>query len=105
MWLPAAAAPAKDLGRAYAAYERGDLAASKQALAKISETAIKNRDYLFWLRGMVALRLGDAAAARRAFEQLAKQTKAPRRRTPSSQPPTVRATSATSGPGCFASPS
>ncbi|HEY5938410.1 MAG TPA: transglycosylase SLT domain-containing protein [Kofleriaceae bacterium] len=65
--------PAKELGRAFTAYDRGDLAASKQALAKIPEPAIKNRDYLLWLRGMVALRLGDAATAKRAFAELAKQ--------------------------------
>ncbi|HSK00266.1 MAG TPA: tetratricopeptide repeat protein, partial [Kofleriaceae bacterium] len=66
------AGPAADLGDAFRAYDAGDLAAAGRHLARIDETAIVSRDYLLWLRGMVALRTGDPAAARAAFERLGK---------------------------------
>jgi hypothetical protein len=64
--------PAADLGDAFRAYDAGDLDATARLLARIDETAIANRDYLHWLRGMVALRTGDPAGARTAFERLGK---------------------------------
>jgi soluble lytic murein transglycosylase len=64
--------PAAQLGTAYAAYDRGDLAGARAALAGIDADLITNRDYLFWLRGMVALRLGDAKTARDAFAAASK---------------------------------
>ena len=71
----AAAAPApRELGRAFEAYHQGDLATAQAKLAKLDDTKIVNRDYLLWLRGMVALRTGDPAAARTAFERLGKLT-------------------------------
>jgi soluble lytic murein transglycosylase len=66
------AGPAADLGDAFRAYDAGDLAAAARHLARIDETALANRDYLHWLRGMVALRTGDPPAARAAFERLGK---------------------------------
>ena len=69
---PAPRTAPRELGRAFEAYHRGDLAAAQTLLSKISGDTIVNRDYLYWLRGMVALRTGDHAAARPAFEQLAK---------------------------------
>src|SRR5512140_1582629 len=65
------AADVKRLGDAFRAYDRGELDTAKQLADKIGEVA--NKDYLWWLRGMIALRQGDAAAARRAFDKLAKQ--------------------------------
>jgi soluble lytic murein transglycosylase len=68
----ASATPAGDLGEAYRAYDDGNLARAKQLVARIDEGAIANRDYLWWLRGMVALRTADPAAAQTAFDKLAK---------------------------------
>jgi soluble lytic murein transglycosylase len=62
----------RDLGLAFEAYHRGDLAASKAALGRISGATLVNEDYALWLRGMVALRTGDPAAAKTAFDKLAK---------------------------------
>ena len=69
---PSAPSPAQQLGRAYEAYDKGDLAGAKALLGKLPDGKILNRDYLAWLRGMVALRLGEPAVAKRAFEQLGK---------------------------------
>ncbi|HEX5060950.1 MAG TPA: tetratricopeptide repeat protein, partial [Kofleriaceae bacterium] len=66
------AATAKQLGAAYRAYDDNDLAGAKKHLAKIDDGKVIALDYLLWLRGMVALRSGDAAAAKTAFEKLAK---------------------------------
>ena len=60
------------LGDAFRAYERGDLAAAKATLAGLEVDDLANRDYAFWLRGAVALKLGDHGGARRAFEALGK---------------------------------
>ncbi len=60
------------LGKAFTAYQHGDLVAARSVLDGIDVTTIVNRDYLYWLRGMVALRTGDPAGAKAAFEQLAK---------------------------------
>jgi soluble lytic murein transglycosylase len=68
------AATAKHLGAAYRAYDDNDLAAAKKQLAKIDDSRVIALDYVLWLRGMVALRSGDSAAAKRAFEKLAKVT-------------------------------
>jgi len=69
---PARADPAAELGEAFRAYDAGDLERAGRLSARLPETALVNRDYLLWLRGMVALRTGDPAAARAAFERLGK---------------------------------
>ncbi|MGE5184868.1 MAG: transglycosylase SLT domain-containing protein [Acidobacteriota bacterium] len=61
---------ARQLGRAFAAYDRSDLATAANELRGIDHVA--NQDYLLWLRGMVALRTNKLDAAQQAFEQLAK---------------------------------
>jgi len=92
---------AHDLGEAYRAYDAGDLAAARRWLAKLdAEPEAKHgdrreakreakqeakqedqrlaiRDYVLWLRGMVALRGGDPARAETWFRQLAKLTGSP----------------------------
>ncbi|HEY5943976.1 MAG TPA: transglycosylase SLT domain-containing protein [Kofleriaceae bacterium] len=68
------AATAKQLGAAYRAYDDNDLAAAKKQLAKIDDDKVVALDYVLWLRGMVALRSGDAAAAKTAFDKLATVT-------------------------------
>src|SRR4029079_13420806 len=67
-------AQAAELGKAFTAYERGDLAAAHAQLAKIDLAKTVNKDYVLWLRGTIALRSDDPAAARTAFEALAKLT-------------------------------
>ena len=62
------------LGEAFAAYDQSDLAAATQLLRRINGTAIRNRDYLLWLRGMVAFHSGNAAEATQAFEELRRQS-------------------------------
>jgi tetratricopeptide (TPR) repeat protein len=64
------AAPADDLGAAFAAYDANDLAGARDKLVKIDERAIVNRDYLWWLRGMVALRSDRPGEAQAAFEKV-----------------------------------
>jgi soluble lytic murein transglycosylase len=60
------------LGEAFRAYDRNDLAAARAALAPLADrrAEVRNRDYLAWLRGMVALRSDDPATAERAFRQV-----------------------------------
>jgi hypothetical protein len=69
---PASASPATDLGDAFRAYDDGDLTRARRLLGQLDDRAIANRDYLWWLRGMVALRTGELGAARTAFDKLAK---------------------------------
>ncbi|MBL9013502.1 MAG: transglycosylase SLT domain-containing protein [Myxococcales bacterium] len=58
------ASPAQDLGAAYRAYDANDLAGAAAALARVDVTAAGPvADYVWWLKGMVALRTGDTAAA------------------------------------------
>ena len=64
------AGPAEDLGAAYKAYDANDLAGAKAALARIEEDKLVAKDYLYWLRGMVELRTGNALAADAAFREL-----------------------------------
>ena len=66
------AGPAQDLGDAFRAYEIGDLSAAKTKLARIDDSKLANRDYLFYLRGMVQLRTGEPGAAKASFEKLGK---------------------------------
>jgi soluble lytic murein transglycosylase len=68
----ASANDAKQLGRAFEAYDRGDLAKAGELAKKLDDKALANKDYLYWLRGMVALRTGYIGDARKAFDQLAK---------------------------------
>jgi soluble lytic murein transglycosylase len=70
--VKADAATARHLGDAFRAYDAGDLEGAKLQLAKLGDARLANRDYAWWLRGMVALRGGDAAAAQAAFDKLAK---------------------------------
>jgi soluble lytic murein transglycosylase len=70
MTATAAANPARDLGDAYRAYEIGDLATAKTKVTRIDETRVANKDYLFWIRGMVLLRTGDPVGAKTSFEKL-----------------------------------
>jgi soluble lytic murein transglycosylase len=65
-------AAAKRLGDAYRAYDAGELGKAHDLLAKLDDRKLVSTDYALWLRGMVALRSGDAAAARKQFERLAK---------------------------------
>ena len=65
------ASPADELGAAYRAYDANDLTGARTALAKLDDRALAARDYALWLRGMVALRSGDADAAQTAFDKLA----------------------------------
>ena len=60
------------LGDAFRAYDRGDLAAAKELASSLDDKDYANRDYALWLRGMVALRTDDVAAATSAFDQLGK---------------------------------
>ncbi len=69
---PARAGAAEDLGEAFRAYDAGELTRARSLVARIDDKALRNRDYLYWLRGTVALRAGDPAAARAAFERLGK---------------------------------
>nr|MBA2540328.1 tetratricopeptide repeat protein [Deltaproteobacteria bacterium] len=64
---------AKRLGEAFSAYHRGDLVAASTQLSGLDVERLANRDYVWWLRGMVALRTANLDAARKAFEQLDKQ--------------------------------
>jgi soluble lytic murein transglycosylase len=63
--------PAAKLGDAYRAYDDGDVAAARAALAGLRDRDLANRDYALWLRGQVALADGDPNAAIAAFEGLA----------------------------------
>jgi soluble lytic murein transglycosylase len=66
-------ATATTLGDAFRAYDKSDFVAAKKLLAKLDDKKVVSLDYALWIRGMVALRTGDHAAAKRAFEALAKQ--------------------------------
>lgn len=68
----ALASPADDLGAAYRAYDAGDLDGAHAALARLDVDRLANKDYAWWLRGMVALRRGEPAAARADFERVAR---------------------------------
>ena len=64
------ASPADDLGAAFRAYDANDLAGAQAVLARLDDRALVARDHALWLRGMVALRAGDATAAEAAFDAL-----------------------------------
>ena len=66
----AEASPATDLGAAYRAYDANDLAGAQATLATLDDDKLVAKDYALWLRGMVALRTGDAATADVAFREL-----------------------------------
>jgi soluble lytic murein transglycosylase len=65
-------AAAKRLGDAYRAYDDNDLDGASALLAKLDDAKLASVDYALWLRGMVALRTGSVAAAKAAFDKLAK---------------------------------
>src|SRR5258708_3603875 len=62
------------LGAAFPAYDRGDLDDAERSLAELGhqDELVTNRDYLWWLRGMVAMRTDKIDDARAAFRKLAK---------------------------------
>jgi soluble lytic murein transglycosylase len=64
--------PAVHLGRAFRAYDAGDLATAADELATLDARSLVNRDYYHWLRGQVALLRGQPRAALPWFEALAK---------------------------------
>ncbi len=68
---PADAATARHLGAAFRAYDAGDLDTAQHQLDLLGDARLVNRDYALWLRGMVALRRDDGAAAQAAFQKLA----------------------------------
>ena len=63
---------AKALGDAFRAYDAGDLDRARKLVSGIADDSVANKDYLLWLRGMVALRTDDVGPAARAFEALGK---------------------------------
>ncbi len=66
-----AQASPKSLGDGFRAYDAGDLEAARKIATKL-DAHLANRDYALWLQGMIALRSGDANAARAAFTRLGK---------------------------------
>ncbi len=64
--------PAVLLGDAYRAYDANDLPRAAAELRRLTDANLVNQDYALWLRGMVALRSGDADAAERHFRALGK---------------------------------
>jgi soluble lytic murein transglycosylase len=64
---------ARRLGRAFAAYDRGDLDSAARLVRDIDERHVVNRDYVDWLRGMIALRTNHIDDAERAFHDLARR--------------------------------
>ena len=69
---PADPAAVKALGEAFRAYDAGDLERARKLVSGIADESVVDRDYLVWLRGMVALRTGETASAQKAFEALGK---------------------------------
>lgn len=65
-------ATAATLGDAFRAYDKSDFVVAKKLLGKLDDRKVVSLDYALWLRGMVALRTGDNAAAKRAFQSLSK---------------------------------
>ena len=68
----ASASPATQLGEAYRAYDRGELAAAGKLVAGLDVQELAARDYALWLRGMIQLRTGEPDAAARTFRELGK---------------------------------
>jgi len=62
--------PAEELGAAFRAYDANDLDDARARLARLDDRAIVNRDYLWWLRGMVALRSDRPVEAKDAFAKV-----------------------------------
>ena len=62
-----AATPAEKLGKAYQAYEAGDLAAASSHLKGVRAGALANPDYFHWLRGQIALLEGRPREATADF--------------------------------------
>ena len=55
--------PAEKLGKAFTAYEDGNLAGAASELKGVKPDQLANPDYFYWLRGQVLGSGGDAAAA------------------------------------------
>jgi soluble lytic murein transglycosylase len=66
---------AEALGEAFRFYDGGDLERARAILAALGPRAdkLRNRDLVLWLRGQLALALGEPDVARPAFVALAKQ--------------------------------
>ncbi|MEZ4398695.1 MAG: transglycosylase SLT domain-containing protein [Kofleriaceae bacterium] len=64
-------AAAVRLGRAFTAYQAGELAEAQTALAGLEPAQLANPDYLLWVRGQVALQGGRPADAVADFTALA----------------------------------
>ena len=64
-------APEK-LGKAFVAYQAGDLAAARQHLRGVEPEQLANPDYLHWVRGQIALLEGRPAEAAVDFRALAR---------------------------------
>lgn len=66
------ATPAEKLGKAYTAYEAGDLAGAASHLKGVRATTLANPDYLHWLRGQIALLEGRPREAADDFRAVVK---------------------------------
>jgi soluble lytic murein transglycosylase len=64
--------PAEKLGKAYTAYEAGDLAGAATHLEGVRADRLVNPDYFYWLRGQVALLEGRPREAADDFRAVAK---------------------------------
>lgn len=66
-----AATPAERLGLAIRAYEAGDLAAATASLRGVKSADLANPDYLWWVRGQIALLDGRPRDAAVDFKAIA----------------------------------
>ncbi|KAB2891097.1 MAG: tetratricopeptide repeat protein, partial [Kofleriaceae bacterium] len=66
------ATPAEKLGKAYTAYEAGDLAGAASHLKGVRATTLANPDYFHWLRGQIALLEGRPREAADDFRAVVK---------------------------------
>jgi soluble lytic murein transglycosylase len=65
-------APAEQLGRAYRAYDAGNLTQAAAELQHLADGRLKNPEYAQWLRAQLAMLAGDGDAAHALFGKLAK---------------------------------
>ena len=64
---------AEYLRDAYTAYDAGDLKFANSALHELGGLHVANEDYALWLRGQIALLVGDAKEAKLAFTSVSKR--------------------------------
>ncbi len=67
-----AATPAEKLGQAFTAYEAGDLAGAAARLKGVRADQLANPDYLWWVRGQIALLDGRPREAAEDFRAVSK---------------------------------